>query len=59
MFEIVNNGSLAAPSYASTPTILASFNGINGADPLGSLIADANGDLFEYQLPTPSRLRPP
>ena len=46
VFEIVNNGTLSAPSYASTPTILASFNGSNGQVPLGSLIADANGDLF-------------
>ena len=46
VFEIVNNGSLSAPSYASTPTILASFNGSNGAGPLGSLISDADGDLF-------------
>ena len=46
MFEIVNNGTLAAPSYASTPTTVVSFNGSNGAYPYGSLIADANGDLF-------------
>ena len=46
VFEIVNNGTLSAPSYASTPTILASFNVSNGRYPLGSLIADANGDLF-------------
>ena len=32
--------------YASTPTTLASFNGANGASLMGSLIADANGDLF-------------
>jgi uncharacterized repeat protein (TIGR03803 family) len=35
-----------APGYASTPTVLASFNGTNGADPLDSLIMDAAGDLF-------------
>ena len=46
VFEIVNNGTLAAPNYASTPTTLASFNGSNGSNSLGSLIADANGDLF-------------
>ena len=46
VFEIVNNGTLAAPNYVSTPTILATFNGGNGAQPNGSLIADANGDLF-------------
>ena len=27
VFEIVNNGTVAAPSYASTPTMLASFYG--------------------------------
>ena len=31
--------------YASAPTTLVSFNGSDGATPLG-LIADANGDLF-------------
>jgi uncharacterized repeat protein (TIGR03803 family) len=46
VFEIVNNGTLSAPSYASTPTVLASFNGPDGTFPNGSLIADANGDLF-------------
>ena len=46
IFEIVNNGTPAAPNYASTPTTVVSFNGSNGAYPYGSLIADANGDLF-------------
>ncbi len=46
VFEIVNNGSLSAPSYASTPTILVSFNWNNGGNPYGGLIADADGDLF-------------
>src|SRR6185312_11773306 len=32
--------------YASTPTTLVSFNGTDGALPAGSLIADANGNLF-------------
>jgi hypothetical protein len=27
-------------------TTLVNFNGTNGANPFGSLIADANGDLF-------------
>ncbi|HJS87869.1 MAG TPA: choice-of-anchor tandem repeat GloVer-containing protein [Acetobacteraceae bacterium] len=35
-----------ATGYASTPTTLASFYGINGDSPVGSLTADANGDLF-------------
>ena len=42
VFEIAKT----AAGYASTPTTLVSFNGTNGAYPLGSLIADANGDLF-------------
>jgi hypothetical protein len=46
VFEIVNNGTVAAPSYASTPITLFSFNGSNGSTPNGGLIADANGDLI-------------
>jgi uncharacterized repeat protein (TIGR03803 family) len=42
VFEIAKTGS----GYASVPTTLVSFNGTNGANPDGSLIADANGDLF-------------
>ena len=42
VFEIAKT----AIGYASTPTTLVSFNGADGAVPLGSLIADANGDLF-------------
>ena len=42
VFEIAKT----AHGYASTPTTLVSFNGTNGADPTGSLIADAHGDLF-------------
>ena len=44
VFEIAK--SVSATGYASTPTILISFNGTNGVSPDGSLIADANGDLF-------------
>ncbi|MGA8758803.1 MAG: choice-of-anchor tandem repeat GloVer-containing protein [Stellaceae bacterium] len=32
--------------YASTPTILFSFDGVHGANPSSSLIADAQGNLF-------------
>jgi hypothetical protein len=32
--------------YASTPATLVSFNGTNGANPAGGLIADAHSDLF-------------
>ena len=42
MFEIKKT----AAGYASTPTTLVSFNNRDGANPDGSLIADANGDLF-------------
>jgi hypothetical protein len=42
VFEIAKTGS----GYTSTPTILFSFNGTNGANPFAGLIADAAGDLF-------------
>jgi len=42
VFEIAKT----AGGYASTPTTLVSFTGANGAEPSGSLIADAAGDLF-------------
>jgi len=43
VFAILNTGS----GYASTPTTLVSFNGADGSGPLsGSLVIDANGDLF-------------
>ena len=42
IFEITFSGG----SYASTPTTLVSFNGTNGYEPTGGLIADAAGDLF-------------
>jgi uncharacterized repeat protein (TIGR03803 family) len=32
--------------YASTPTTVVSFNGVDGANPSASLIADAAGNLF-------------
>ena len=41
VFELVNNGG---GSY--TPATLLSFKGADGAGPVGSLIADAAGDLF-------------
>ena len=46
VFEIQNTGTLAAPVYASSPTTLVTFNGSNGANPHGALIADVNGNLF-------------
>jgi uncharacterized repeat protein (TIGR03803 family) len=33
-------------TYSTTTTILANFNGTNGADPSGSLLMDKDGDLF-------------
>jgi len=42
VFEIVKTAS----GYATTPTILVTFNGTNGANPAGGLIADASGNLF-------------
>ena len=42
VFEIVKT----AHGYASSPTTLVSFNGADGRNPQGSLIADAHGDLF-------------
>ena len=42
VFEIVKTAS----GYASTPTVLFSFDGTHGASPEAGLIADAAGDLF-------------
>jgi uncharacterized repeat protein (TIGR03803 family) len=42
VFEIAKTAS----GYANTPTTLVSFNGSNGAEPVSSLIADSNGNLF-------------
>jgi uncharacterized repeat protein (TIGR03803 family) len=42
VFEIAKT----AHGYASTPTTLVGFDGTNGAQPIGGLIADAHGDLF-------------
>ena len=42
VFEIVKTGA----GYASTPIVLASFDGANGIGPLASLIVNAAGDLF-------------
>jgi len=46
VFEIVNNGTSTAPSYANSPTTLVSFNGADGVGPGAGLIADAHGNLF-------------
>ncbi len=42
VFEIVKT----ITGYASTPTVLHSFDGTDGANPVADLIADASGDLF-------------
>jgi hypothetical protein len=47
LFEIANT----ATGYTNTATVLAAFNGIDGASPIGLLIEDANGDLFGVTAP--------
>ena len=42
VFELVKTST----GYASTPTVLASFDGVDGGVSEGSLLADAEGDLF-------------
>ena len=42
VFEIAKTGGV----YASTPTTLISFNGVNGAAPESGLTFDASGNLF-------------
>jgi hypothetical protein len=42
VYEIANT----ATGYATTPNTLVSFDGTDGANPVASLTADANGDLF-------------
>jgi uncharacterized repeat protein (TIGR03803 family) len=44
--EFVNIGSVSSPSYASSPTLLASFNGADGQTPVGGLVMDGSGNLF-------------
>jgi uncharacterized repeat protein (TIGR03803 family) len=47
VFELKNTGTVVAPVYVSSPTILVTFNGSSGeAGPYAGLTADANGDLF-------------
>ena len=45
VFEIKTD-STTGTGYASSPTILVSFNGADGAYPEGTLMADAHGNLF-------------
>jgi uncharacterized repeat protein (TIGR03803 family) len=42
VFEIIKTNGV----YASTPTVLIRFTGLNGANPVAGLIADAAGNLF-------------
>jgi uncharacterized repeat protein (TIGR03803 family) len=42
VFEIARSGT----GFASTPAILGSFNGVNGAASQSGLIVDSSGDLF-------------
>ena len=51
VFELVNNGTASAPSYASSPTGLVEFNGTGAATDsehgaAAALVKDAAGDLF-------------
>ena len=46
VYELKNNGSPAAPNYASAPTTVVSFDGGDGQTPVAGLTADAHGDLF-------------
>jgi uncharacterized repeat protein (TIGR03803 family) len=39
-------GACILYGYASTPTVLVTFNGANGAQPNGPLLADASGNLY-------------
>ena len=45
IYEISNTGTLGEPIY-SAPTVIYSFNGADGANPVDALIVDASGDLF-------------
>jgi hypothetical protein len=42
VFELAAIGG----GFASTPTVLVSFNGTDGVEPFAGLVADAAGDLF-------------
>ncbi len=53
VFEIANTGAFSHPIYASAPTTLVSFNGANGAYPVGGLIADAK-DILRISAPYPT-----
>src|SRR5262249_8900050 len=46
VFEIVNNGTSTAPSYANTPITLVNFNGSNRWQPPAGLTIDVSGSLF-------------
>jgi uncharacterized repeat protein (TIGR03803 family) len=46
VFELINNGTAAAPSYGSAPTTLVNFNGTDGDSPNGELTVDVHGNLF-------------
>ena len=43
VFELVKSGS----TYSTTPTVLTSFSGTNGNDPIAGLVTDAAGNLSE------------
>jgi uncharacterized repeat protein (TIGR03803 family) len=44
--RLFRSGVCIISGYATTPTVLVTFNGTNGAQPNGPLLADASGNLF-------------
>jgi uncharacterized repeat protein (TIGR03803 family) len=54
VFEIVNNGTVANPSYATTPMDMVNFSNTGPNSP-NSLIVDAKGDV----LPEPTSISLP
>jgi uncharacterized repeat protein (TIGR03803 family) len=44
--RIFPTGTCFRYGYASTPTVLVTFNGANGSTPNGPLLADASGNLY-------------
>jgi hypothetical protein len=51
VFEIQNNGTLAAQVYASTPITLVSFNIDSGVYPNTGLLTDATATCSERRRP--------
>jgi glycosyltransferase involved in cell wall biosynthesis len=45
IFEFARDASTST-GFAATPTVLSTFSGADGAEPVGGLLADRSGDLF-------------